>query len=97
MLHIKIIVFWVAGIFRACADELPLATCKRVPERPTLQKRFKKLCLIMLMPLLKSTITKWYIFTPDFARRVVLILIIFKKNLIFLILKTNVNQGYRPL
>ena len=24
----------------------------------------------MLMPLLKSTITKWHIFTPDFARRV---------------------------
>ena len=24
----------------------------------------------MLMPLLKSTITKWHIFIPDFARRV---------------------------
>ena len=57
-------------LFRACADELPLATCKTVPERPTLQKRFKKLCLIMLMSLLKSTITKWHIFTPDFDRRV---------------------------
>ena len=72
MLRIKIIVFWsriFAGIFRAWADEFPHATCKSVPERPTLQKRFKKLCLIMLMSLLKSTITKWHIFTPDFARR----------------------------
>ena len=24
----------------------------------------------MLMPLFKSTITKWHIFTPEFARRV---------------------------
>ena len=52
-------------------NELPPAACKTVPEIPTLQKRFKKLCLIMSMPLFKSTITKWHIFTPDFARRVV--------------------------
>ena len=53
MLRIKIIVFWsriFAGIFRACADELPTVACKTVPECPTLQKRFKKLCLIILMP-----------------------------------------------
>ena len=43
--------------------------CKTVQERPTLQIRLKKLCLIVLMSLLKSTITKWHIFTPDFARR----------------------------
>ena len=64
MLHVKIIVFLVAHI---CWHIVRMR--KTVPERPTLQIRFKKLCLIMLMPLLKSTITKWQIFTPDFARR----------------------------
>ena len=44
-----------------------------MPERPTLQKRFKKLSLIILMSLLKSTITKSHIFTTDFARRVLII------------------------
>ena len=72
LLRIKIIVFWVAHIWwhNSCMRRLT-SSCnmKTVPERPILQKLFKKLCLIMLMSLLKSTITKWHIFTPDFAHR----------------------------
>ena len=73
MLRIKIKVFWVAHIYwhisrmrRWTSTSIMLNSAGMTD----ITKAFKKLCLIMLMLLLKSTITKCLIFTPDFARRV---------------------------